>query len=57
VVFGDFEGWLHFLSRERGETLLRLPTDGSGLAAPLVRVGTTLLAVTRAGGVHAFRPE
>jgi outer membrane assembly lipoprotein YfgL len=57
VVFGDAEGWLHFLSRERGETLLRLPTDGSGLAAPLARAGTTLLAVTRSGGVHAFRPE
>ncbi|MDP4300139.1 PQQ-binding-like beta-propeller repeat protein [Leptothrix discophora] len=57
VVFGDFEGWLHFFGRERGDSLLRLPTDGSGIAAPLVRSGTTLLAITRSGGVHAFRPE
>ncbi len=56
VVFGDFEGWLHFLSRERGDTLLRLPTDGSAVAA-LVRSGTTLLAVSRNGGVYAYRPQ
>ncbi|MEY8876678.1 MAG: PQQ-binding-like beta-propeller repeat protein, partial [Leptothrix sp. (in: b-proteobacteria)] len=57
LVVGDFEGWLHFLSRDRGEPLLRLPTDSSGIAAPLVRAGTTLLAVTRSGGVYAFRPQ
>lgn len=57
VVFGDVQGWLHFLGRERGDTQLRLPTDGSPIVAPLVRAQTTLLAVTRKGGVHAFRPE
>jgi outer membrane protein assembly factor BamB len=57
VVFGDFEGWLHFYGRERGDSLLRLPTDSSGIAVPLVRSGTTLLAITKSGGVHAFRPE
>lgn len=57
VVFGDFEGWLHFFGRERGDSLLRLPTDGSGIAAPLVRSGTTLLAITQSGGIHAFRPD
>ena len=29
VVFGDVEGSVHFLSRDKGETLLRLTTDGS----------------------------
>ncbi|RZS58654.1 PQQ-binding-like beta-propeller repeat protein [Sphaerotilus mobilis] len=57
VVFGDFEGWLHFFGRERGDSLLRLPTDGSGIAAPLVRAGTTLLAITQSGGIYAFRPD
>jgi outer membrane assembly lipoprotein YfgL len=57
VVFGDFEGWLHFLSRDKGETLLRLPTDGSPIAQPLTRVGATLLAVTSKGTLYAFRPE
>ncbi len=57
VVFGDSEGWLHLLSRDRGEPLLRLPTDGSAIIAPPVRAGLTMLAVTRAGNVFAFRPE
>ena len=57
VVFGDVEGQLHFLSRETGETLLRLPTDGSQVVGPPVLSGTTMLVATRAGGLFAFRPE
>jgi outer membrane assembly lipoprotein YfgL len=57
LVFGDSEGWLHVFSNDRGEPLLRLPTDGSAIAAPLVRSGLTMLAVTRSGNVFAFRPE
>jgi len=48
---------LHFLSRETGETLLRLPTDGSQVVGPPVLSGTTMLVATRAGGLFAFRPE
>ncbi|MED5619237.1 outer membrane protein assembly factor BamB [Ideonella sp. BN130291] len=57
VVFGDFEGYVHFLARETGETLLRLPTDGSAVVGTPVRSGTTLLVTTRNGGLFAFRPE
>jgi outer membrane protein assembly factor BamB len=57
LVFGDSEGWLHVLSQDRGEPLLRLSTDGSAIIAPLVRSGLTMLAVTRSGNVFAFRPE
>ncbi len=57
VVFGDVEGQLHWLSRDKGETLARIPTDGSAIALPLVRVGSTVLAVTRSGGVFAVRAE
>lgn len=57
VVFGDSEGLLHVFSHDRGEPLLRLPTDGSAIAVPLVRAGLTMLAVTRSGNVFAFRPE
>ena len=57
VVFGDFEGWMHFLDRESGRPLMRLPTDGRPVAAAPVKLGTTLVAVTRGGGVFAFRPE
>ena len=57
VVFGDIEGHLHWLSRDKGETLARMPTDGSPVAAPLVRSGNTVLAITRSGGVFAFRAD
>lgn len=56
VVFGDGDGTLHFLARDSGEALLRLSTDGSAIAAAPVVSGTTILAVTRKGGLYAFRP-
>ena len=56
VVFGDGEGYVHFLARDSGETLQRLPTDGSAVVGKPALSGTTLLVVTRKGGVHAFRP-
>ena len=57
VMFGDFEGQLHFMARDDGQTLLRLPTDGSAIVAPPVIAEQTILAVTRNGGLFAFRPE
>jgi len=57
VVFGDSEGYVHFLSRERGELLLRLSTDGGAIAQPLVRVAGQVVAITRKGGVYAFRAD
>jgi outer membrane protein assembly factor BamB len=57
VVFGDADGTLHFFARDTGEALLRLPTDGSAIVAQPVVSGTTMLAVTRNGGLFAFRPQ
>jgi outer membrane assembly lipoprotein YfgL len=57
VVFGDFEGQLHFLARDSGATLQRMPTDGSPVVGSPVRIGDTLLAATRDGGLFAFRSE
>lgn len=57
VMFGDVEGQVHFLSRDDGKTLLRLPTDGSPVVAQPVLSGSTMLVVTRNGGLFAFRPE
>ena len=56
VVFGDGEGYVHFLARDSGQTLQRLPTDGSAVVGKPALSGTTLLVVTRKGGVYAFRP-
>lgn len=57
VVYGDMEGQVHFLDRSDGKTLLRLPTDGSPVVGQPVLSGTTMLVVTRNGGLFAFRPE
>lgn len=57
VIFGDAEGQVHFLDRANGNTLLRLPTDGSAVVGAPVRWGNTVIVTTRNGGVFAFRPE
>jgi outer membrane assembly lipoprotein YfgL len=57
VVFGDSEGQVHFLARDSGQALLRLPTDGSQVVGRPTAAGTTILVVTRSGGLFAFRPE
>lgn len=57
VVFGAQDGTLHFLSRDTGQALLRLSTDGSPVVGAPVLSDNTLLVVTRKGSVLAFRPE
>lgn len=57
VVFGDVEGFVHFLAAVDGRAQLRLPTDGSQVVGTPVLSGTTLLVATRKGGLYAFRPQ
>jgi outer membrane assembly lipoprotein YfgL len=57
VVFGDYQGYVHFLDRTTGTPLLRLPTDGSAIVGAPVRAGNTIAVTTRDGSVYAFRPE
>ncbi|MEK7344147.1 MAG: outer membrane protein assembly factor BamB [Pseudomonadota bacterium] len=57
VVLGDDKGLLHFLSRQDGQLLQRLSTDGSAIVGKPVAAGQTLVVVTRTGGVFGFRPE
>jgi outer membrane protein assembly factor BamB len=57
VVFGDGQGFVHFLSAASGELQLRLPTDGSAVVGTPVLSGNTLLVTTRKGGLYAFRPS
>ncbi len=56
-IVGDSEGMVHWLSRESGDALLRLPTDGSHIDVVPTKLGLTVLVVTRDGGLFAFRPE
>ena len=55
VVFGDSEGYVHFLSAASGEQQLRLPTDGKPVVATPSLSGSTLIVTTQGGGVFAFR--
>lgn len=51
VIFGDQQGYLHFFDRSTGNTLQRLPGDGTAVVgAPLV-VGRTVVVVHRSGTV------
>jgi outer membrane protein assembly factor BamB len=57
VVFGDLDGYVHFLAAATGETQLRLVTDGTPVVTTPAVSGNTLLVITRDGGVFAFRPN
>ena len=57
VVVGDGSGLVHFLSREDGSSLNRLPTDGSAISVAPVVAADTLVVVTKNGGVFGFRPN
>lgn len=55
VVVGDFEGHVHFLSREDGSFAARIATDGSAIGAPPVALDLSSFVVqTRNGGVFAI---
>jgi outer membrane protein assembly factor BamB len=54
VVVGDFQGYLHFLSREDGSFAARIATDGSAILTPPAALDfSTLVVQTRNGGVYA----
>lgn len=57
VAVGDYEGYVHFLSREDGSFLARAATDGSPiLGTPLV-AGSNLIFQTQNGTVTAIAVE
>lgn len=57
VVMGDFEGYVHFLSREDGQVVARMKTDGSAISAAPVVAGQTLVVQTRDGDVYGYVPD
>ena len=55
VVVGDFEGYVHLISREDGAFAARIATDGSPISAPPVALDSNSFVVqTRNGGVFAI---
>lgn len=57
VVFGDSEGYLHFLEAASGEQQLRLRAGSKAIVGAPVLAGTTMLVVGQDGGLYAFRPN
>ncbi|NIF81242.1 outer membrane protein assembly factor BamB [Paraburkholderia sp. Cy-641] len=57
AVFGDYQGYVHFLSNADGALVARMKTDGSAISAAPVLAGDTLVVQTRDGGLFGFRPR
>jgi outer membrane protein assembly factor BamB len=55
VVVGDYQGYVHVMSRDDGAFVARIATDGSPIQVPPVAIDlSTLLVQTRNGGVFAI---
>ena len=54
VVVGDYEGYVHFLSRDDGSFLARAKTDGSPITAAPVAVDHVLIVQTHDGDLSGF---
>lgn len=57
VAVGDYEGYVHFLSREDGTFLARAATDGSPIVGTPLVAGTNLIFQTQNGTVTAIAVE
>ena len=57
VAVGDYQGYIHFLSREDGSFLARAATDGSAITASPVVAGSNLIFQTQSGTVTAIAVE
>jgi len=57
VVFGDSDGYLHFMEASSGEQQLRLRAGSKAILGAPALSGTTMLVVAQDGGVYAFRPN
>ncbi len=54
VVVGDYEGYLHGLSRDDGRFVARTKLDGSAIVAAPVEMDDGLLVQTRSGGIYSL---
>lgn len=54
VVVGDYEGFLHALSREDGHFVARIKLDGGAIGAAPVQMDDGLLVQTQGGNVYSL---
>lgn len=57
VIVGDYQGYVHVLSREDGSFVARIGTDGSSIIAAPVRMDERVLLLTQSGGLYAIAFE
>jgi len=57
VAVGDYQGYVHFLSREDGSFLARAATDGSAVIGTPLVAGSNLIFQTQNGTVTAIAVE
>jgi outer membrane protein assembly factor BamB len=57
LAIGDYQGYMHFLSREDGAILARAASDGSQVIGTPVVTGNTVIFQTQAGTVAALTAE
>ena len=56
VVVGDLQGYVHFVQRETGTFVARLPTDGSPIRAAPLKIPAGFVVQTQNGGGFALSP-
>ena len=57
VAVADSQGYVHFMARDDGSFVNRLPTDGSAITATPLLAGSSLIVQTRNGTLSAFAAE
>ncbi len=57
IAVGDYQGYIHFLSRENGAFLARAATDGSAITSQPLVAGSNLIFQTQSGTVTAIAVE
>lgn len=57
VAVGDYQGYMHFLAREDGAFLARVPTDGSAIISTPVAAAGYVIVQTQAGALVALATE
>jgi len=55
IAVADAEGYLHLLSTEDGSFVARTKVDGSGVSAPMLTVGDSLIVQSNGGSLSAFK--
>ncbi len=54
VAVGDFQGYVHFMLRDDGSFVARVPTDGTPIVAQPLALNDNVLVQTLKGGVYSI---